>query len=153
MTQINANTQLTNLRSSASCPPLCIDTYAPHGHTWMRPPEAQLWALICGFLYFALMSSDLSEFAHGLVKLKSPQRTQRTQSLAAIIFATFALCYEKAPRNRTQMIRIRQIFTDNFKSVSIRAIRAIRVPSQTAKNATHSSSNLCDLCFLCGEVL
>jgi hypothetical protein len=20
------------------------------GHTWMRPPEAQLWAFICGFL-------------------------------------------------------------------------------------------------------
>ncbi len=36
-----------HLRLSASCPPQGIDTYARR-HTWMRPPEARLWAFICG---------------------------------------------------------------------------------------------------------
>ncbi|HEY9206291.1 MAG TPA: hypothetical protein VIO58_10265 [Candidatus Methanoperedens sp.] len=78
----------------------------------------------------------------------TPQRARRTQSMAAMFFATFALLYNnKLPqRQRTRMTRIARIFTD-MKSVCIRVIRAIRVLSHlklTANNGFNQKSEIND---------
>ena len=81
----------TNLRSSAPCPPPCIDTYLhvwlchmcgrrqlAQRLTWMRPPEVRLGAFICG--------------------------------------SFFAGAPPVLPRNRTRMTPIKRIFTDSFRA-------------------------------------
>jgi len=74
-----------NLRSSASCPPLCIDTYAPAGHTWMRPPEARLGVFICGSFFAEAPGINCS----GFIKVGTSQRSSH-QSYHIFINNTFS---------------------------------------------------------------